>query len=275
MENQNAAIPRLSVILHPRPSPGDSLGVVLPPRGGLSRKAEVERTVASVLRELNGLFDPIGTELIFVEAESPERIGDHLRAVFGEACSQGKLQILSTGATWDAARLRNEGASKARGAWLCFLQPGEQFEVGRLTRIEPWLKGADLVIGLAHGDSRLRADWLQAFLSNQVAPTALVPGAALIQRTLFEELGGFREGRYGLFIDYDLWLRALVHLRERAQLHRFQLVPADGILRSEHLPQPLIREGQEVLTVLSVLPSLPKRYWPTALRRVARFLFNR
>ncbi len=276
MELQTASIPRLSVILHARPQIADLVGMALPTIGTISRKAETERAVASVLRELNGVFDPIGTELIVVDAESPEGIADHLKAVFSEECSRRRLQIVTCPASFDAARLRNLAAQKAQGAWLSFLSPGECFQSGRLTRLDPLLKGYHLILGLNAPSVPARADWISSFLSNQIPPTQLVPGAALIHRSLFEEVGGYLEGRYALLIDYDLWLRALLRLRETGRLERFLLVPTQGIEPStREARQPWIREGQEVLTVLSTLPKIPLRFWPTALKRAASYLLNR
>ena len=77
---QKYLVPRLSVILCVRPSLTDLAGVSLPPMGSpLTRKAELERSAASVLQELNDARDPVGAELIVIDAESPEGIADHLR----------------------------------------------------------------------------------------------------------------------------------------------------------------------------------------------------
>lgn len=272
----STVVPRLSVVLCVRPSIADLAGVALPPAGYLTRKAEVERSASSILKELNAVMDPVGAELVIVDPESPEGIADHLRAIFSDEIVRGKLQVATCPATFDLGRMRNFGAQKAQGAWLNFLQPGDCWQPGRLNHLEPLLSGADLILGFDGSVVPMRADWIRTFISGDVPPEKFVPGAALVRRTLFEQAGGFLEGRYLQLIDHDLWVRALLELRAQRALDRLLIVPCTDLERGQVITPPAwMRDGQHALTLVGGMNKLPLRLWPAAIRRVVSVLLNR
>lgn len=269
-------VPRLSIILCVRPSIADLAGVQFPPVGPLTRKAEVERSVASVLKELNSVMDPVGAELVVVDAESPEDVAGHLRAVFAEEIMRGKLQVATCPPTVDQGRMRNVGAQKAQGTWLTFLEPGDCYLPGRLNHLQLRLQGADLILGYDGTEVPPRADWIRTLISGELPPERFIPGAAVVKRTLFEKVGGYLEGRLGQLIDHELWVRVLLELRSQHALDRLLVVPSADIERGSKPPKPIwLREGQHALTLVGGLPKLPLSLWPAALRRVVGFLLNR
>ncbi len=276
MEN-SAILPRLSVVLCVRPSIADLAGVALPPTGFVSRKAEVERSASTVLREINGVMDPVGAELVIVDPESPEDIAGHLKSIFADEIIRGKLQVVTCPATFDIARMKNFGAQKAQGAWLSFLQPGDTWLPGRLNSLERQLSGADLILGYTGPEVPLRADWIRTLISGDVPPDRFVTGAALIRRTLFEKIDGYLEGRYLQLIDHDLWVRALLEMRDqKLGTDRLLITPCTDVEKAQQIDPPAwIKDGQHALTLVGGMNKLPLRLWPAAIRRVVSILLNR
>mgnify|MGYP001613740325 FL=1 len=189
---------------------------------------------------------------------------------------RGKLQIVECPPTIDLGRMRNRGVEKAQGTWLTFLAPGDCFKPGRLSQLESHLRGADLILGYDGTEVPLRGDWIRSLISGEIPPDRFVAGAAVIKRALFEKVGGFLEGRLGQLIDHDLWVRALLELRDQKTSDRLLIMPNPEVLRGNAATKPLwLRDGQHALTLVGGLSKLPWRLWPTALKRVAGFLLNR
>ncbi len=114
------------------------------------------------------------------------------------------------------AEVRNHGAAKARGRWLVFLDADDELENGY---VEAMLRHI-LLLPVAWHETILVAPAVRYITANRRVPqTAAIPNegrwpdlneaviGTLVPRTLFLEVGGFRE--LSSLEDYDLWLRCV------------------------------------------------------------------
>lgn len=107
------------------------------------------------------------------------------------------------------AQARNQGASKATGKWLLFLDADDELDPGFFEAMRSAMKGARIrslftpsvqyISGRRRPEPRIwpRIDFKDG--------NWCVIGT-VISRTLFKRLGGFQE--YGMYEDYALWAKA-------------------------------------------------------------------
>jgi len=259
------------------------MGAAAAGSGGITNRGRVERSIEALLTQL----DPIGTEIVLVDEGVPDGTTEHIESIFGTALSTGKLKIARMGKDrGDRGAARNQGAELASGVYLAFLDPEDRWLPGRLERLAPWLSRHDLILSAAENprlgqDSGvLETDWLRAFMSHNWA----LPSSLVVQRTLFEKIGGFRVG-YQRFplpsripgkLDYELWLRALLELSESGRRNRFALL-GHGQSDIELSPEKLATESglmrklgalKEAVTLLALARKLPWKNWPEILGQV-------
>lgn len=281
---------RFSVILGIPSSLPEALakqaGVPVPPvlnSDGLPRKALVERCVAAVLREINSMMDPIGTELIVMEGGE---FGDSLRSIFGDEISRGKLVVVTaTSGKFDIGSLWNQGALKARGAWLSFIRESDEWRSGHITELSAHLKAAHVVLGTnplrlpsdpLHVPVHPLSDPLLALLNGTARLGNWSFAAGAIRQELFEEQRGFHLGRTFLLPEWAFILKTIVSLKKRGQLDLLHFYECNTI-RNGILPSGVsntIQELREIASVLFSLGELPIRFWPLFFRRAGRFLMN-
>lgn len=210
---------------------------------------------------------------------------ESLRSQFGPDIAAHRLRILEGDSTGDPGALRNRGVAASRGAFIAFLNPEDWWKPGRLKTLEPQLHGHDLLLATDSGSYETlsgSSDWLKAFLWGNPA----VLSSAVIRRTLFDELGGFPEGYYARGVpgklpgreDYELWLKALTHLKITGRKDRFLMVRNDHVVTERDtasnplLPVQVMKKVdlfREVVTLARIAPSLPRMYWGTLARRLA------
>ena len=131
---------------------------------------------------------------------------------FPSAEGQGAVEVIVTHLRdGTLAEARNQGARKASGDWLCFLDADDTLDPGYLARMEEALppeEGRWLLtpaVAYERGEKRQPAKiWPRVDLRHG---NYLVIGT-LVQAVVFEEVGGFRE--WGLYEDYDLFARCWI-----------------------------------------------------------------
>ena len=266
-----APIVRLSVIVPVRNSALD-----LPIPDFLPKKALVERTVQSILDQ----DDPVGVEVVVACGGNPAAVADHLETIYPSQILTNRVQVGRFPRVTDPAVLKNQAAHVARGHFLSFIEPGDWWRPSRLSKLEPWLPGSDLLVS-TRDDLRVSTDWLRSFLSENWA----VRSSMVVRRHLFDKVGGFPEGCSGSWFprrlpgsdSYEFFLRALVQLTEDDAQDRFTLLGSEEIVIEAGwpggaLPGPLAslekraRQVREKASLLHLLRNLPGRHRPLALR---------
>jgi hypothetical protein len=185
-----------------------------------------------VLTSVRSVFtqtDPIGVEVVVVfPGPGPGFSDADARSLQEELRLSHEREIREQRLSWieaptnhparafDRSALRNRGAAASRGIFLTFLDPGDTWLSGKLARLEPELRGHDLLVAarpteLQHpGAAR---DWVRALLRENF----LAPGSLVVRRELFEKAGGFPEGYEGMPLptripgdaEYELVLQCL------------------------------------------------------------------
>ena len=256
--------------------------------GAPSNRGKVERAIESLLKQV----DPIGTEIVLVDEGVPDGTTEHIESIFGTALSTGKLRIARMEKDrGDRGAARNFGAEAASGVFLAFLDPEDFWLPGRLERLAPWLSRHDFLLSAAENpatgqdSSAMETDWLRAFLSHNWA----LPSSTVIQRALFEKIGGFQKG-YQKFpmpsripgqLDYEFWLKALLELHESGRRNRFALLSggkSDIEVSPEKNPSTAgmlkkLASLREVVSLLTLARKLPWRNWPEILGQVKNRVF--
>jgi len=135
---------------------------------------------------------------------------------------------------------RNTGAAQATAHWLLFLDADDLLRCDALERLA--MRAAEGDYGVVYGQSvyfteasgerrvhgkgeaegKVPKGALASFWKSMVA----TPGGAIVRRTLFEEVSGFRR-EFNTAADRDLWLRA-------GMLAQFAFVDAPVIEKREH-----------------------------------------
>lgn len=248
-------------------------------QGMPSARALAERAIRSVLEQP----DPIGTEVIVSTPARPSdrggvSISEYVREIFPDELASGRLQLTELEVGGSGTRLRNSGASRAQGSFVAFIDGPQSWPLDQLQKLEPLLKGHDLLFGVKP-EFPGTPDWLKTLLSS---PSLLVPGTSVIRRTLFDELGGFKEGLGSQLLsalpgqsgslDFGLLTRALVRLGEQGERER--ALPLRMSVPRVEDSGPLQAMGarlealQDTLSLLQTGRSMPKRYWGAMLKQV-------
>ena len=223
-----------------------------------------ERAIASVLKQA----DPIGTEVILIDPSPDQRTQTYLKSRFAKDVELETLRFLSVPATSNAARLRNEGARFARGGFLAFLDPQDEWLYGRLIELWPIIEEFDLILS-PRPDYSGSKDWLREFLRRNQGSGS----AAVVRRSLFEAACGFRESSFLLGeTDYEFWLKCLGMLERAGRRKRFMALPAHNIKVAAR-ETGTHRRMREAVSIARVCPKLPRRYWGAAVRySLSRFI---
>jgi glycosyltransferase involved in cell wall biosynthesis len=174
-----------------------------------NRKALLEQALRSVLDQTLS-----AAEIIVADDGSTDGTADWIAA---RAAVDSRLRYLSLPHSGFPGRTRNEGARIASGRYLAFLDSDDLWEPGKLQK--------QLAFFAAHPDIRIchtRERWLRSgreisqagqrhrtsgdIFSDALKKCIIGPSTVMLERSLFEELGGFRED-VEIAEDYELWLR--------------------------------------------------------------------
>jgi glycosyltransferase involved in cell wall biosynthesis len=180
-------------------------------------EAFVEQAVSSVLDQSYPCI-----ELIIVDDGSSDRSMAILELISSQD-PRKTITILSQDHGGPSAA-RNLGLGTATGKYVAFLDADDWWREDCIERLHDAIAACDADIAYCGwqnvGGSARRSsphippkyehgDPVEAFLLSCPWPI----NAVMVRRSLFGSLGGFSERRYSA-MDYDLWLRALVHTRK-------------------------------------------------------------
>ena len=179
------------------------LSVIIPT---YNRAALVPEAVASVLAQTWRDF-----EVLVVDDASTDGTAAAL-AAFGS-----RIRLLRHAFRLGVAAARNLGISAARGQWLAFLDSDDLWRPEKLARQMAYLAGhPELVLcqteetwerrGLKVNQPRSHRKIGGWIFFPSLARCLVSPSAVVLNRTVFEEHGGFDENLPAAE-DYDLWLR--------------------------------------------------------------------
>lgn len=169
-----------------------------------NRAQTIERAVNSVLGQTMG-----NLELIVVDDGSTDETQEILKKF-------QYIRVIST-ENQGVSRARNLGVQAAKGSWVAFLDSDDEWLPEKLAKQfhEASLKPE---CQLVHGDeiwirNGVRVNPMKKhaksggdIFENALKLCCISPSTAMIKKSLFEELGGFRED-FPVCEDYDLWLK--------------------------------------------------------------------
>lgn len=175
-----------------------------------NRAAYLARAVDSVLKQT---FRDL--ELIIVDDGSTDATGEVLARL-----ADRRVRVIRTD-QGGVSRARNRGLSEARFPWVCFLDSDDEWNPWKLSRQLEVLEGFNEIrviytneIWIRNGkrvNQKLKHAKFGGWIYNRCLPLCIIsPSSVMIQRGLFDELGGFDTG-YPVCEDYELWLRITAH----------------------------------------------------------------
>jgi glycosyltransferase involved in cell wall biosynthesis len=175
----------------------DTISVIMPAYNG-------ERFIADALRSLQRERDA-DLDIVVVDDGSTDRTAEIVTAI---AAKDARIRLVG-GPHRGVAAARNAGLATIRGRFVAFLDCDDVSIAGRLRRQAGYLarnEGVGLVVGDVFFVRTVSADLEPSPGSVIRRETALVLGAAMLRRSLFERYGGFDETLvYGE--DVDLYMR--------------------------------------------------------------------
>jgi glycosyltransferase involved in cell wall biosynthesis len=188
------------------PCAKDGVTVIIPT---YNRRDLLEEALGSVLAQT---LPPL--EVIVADDGSTDGSAEYAAA---RAAEHPALRFLPLKHRGFPGRVRNAGARAARGRYLAFLDSDDLWEPEKLAK--------QLAFFAAHPDIRIchtRERWLRNgqevsqagqrhrrsgdLFADSLKKCIIGPSTVMLERTLFEELGGFRED-LEIAEDYELWLR--------------------------------------------------------------------
>jgi glycosyltransferase involved in cell wall biosynthesis len=173
-----------------------------------NRAATLERAIRSVWAQTETSF-----ELIVVDDGSTDETPERLQAL---QSAGGRLRVERT-ENRGVSAARNLGVRVARGQWLAFLDSDDEWLPGKLATQLALLKEQPS-LSLVHGEEiwirrGVRVNPMRKHqkkggdvFADAVRLCCISPSTVLLRKSLFEELGGFRED-FPVCEDYDLWLK--------------------------------------------------------------------
>ena len=246
------------------------LSVIIPT---YNRQEKVIRAVQSVFEQ----DDPIGTQVIVSDDGSTDQTIAELSKRFAPEMKVQKLGIVRAPRTGDPGSTRNAGAKASRAQHLAFLDSDDTWENGRLMWLSPLLEQYQLILGYTPDEPVVSTDPLLTLLKKNVAITS----SAVIARNLFENLGGFSTFYYGPYKkkipgweDYELWLKAVIRLKQQGASEKVLMVPDPLITREKAAECSAGAVGiknqmmREAFTLMRVLGKMPLPYWKHLPRRL-------
>lgn len=184
------------------PKPRPTVSVVIPTR---DRRELVLRALESVMKQTR-----TPDQIVVVDDGSRDGTAEAVGVRFPRA------EILSQ-APAGVSAARNRGVRATSGEWIAFLDSDDEWKPAKLARQleelerhptcavchcdEIWIRRGNQV--LQRKIHRKRGGWI---FEHCLARCAISPSAALMRRSLFDEVGGFDESLPACE-DYDLWLR--------------------------------------------------------------------
>ena len=171
------------------------------------------------------------------------------RSVFEQKYAPIEVVILDVGSndnTWDVAQqiargataipvlveqlpnvgpsvARNRGVAMTRGEFLLFLDADDYLSPEYLSKTVPIL-AANPLASLVYVDSQMFGDqigrWsIGPYDFKQLCRVNMFNYCVLLRREAFDQVGGFDEGNFGYYEDWELWIRLGKHGWDAIQLH--------------------------------------------------------
>lgn len=119
---------------------------------------------------------------------------------------------------------RNALIAQVETEWFVPLDDDDILQKNFLERLLPHARGADVVYSRVHVHGSDWAPYRYSFDAKDLRRENYIPATALIRKSLWERLGGYRNVRLE---DWDFWLRALDagaqfrHVQESLWIYRF------------------------------------------------------
>lgn len=181
-----------------------SVSVLIPT---FNRESVLKRAVDSVLAQT---FEDL--ECIVIDDASTDETHKLL-----ETFNDPRLKVLSHNENAGVSSARNTGFEESRGEWIALLDSDDEWLPNRLEK-QLNLAAENPSLPLIHGEElwvrkgkRVNPKKIHqksgGSIFNRCLHLCLIsPSATLMKRSLYEELGGFRED-YPVCEDYEMWLR--------------------------------------------------------------------
>jgi glycosyltransferase involved in cell wall biosynthesis len=161
-------------------------------------------------------------ELCIVDDGSNDQTGQWVRSLQRNLSkvthnTHNKIELITHGKRQGVSAARNQGVSATRGDWLAFLDSDDEWLPKKL-EMQMALARANPSLPLLHSDeiwvrNGVRVNPMKKHAKSggrlflKALPLCCIsPSTAMIRRSLFNELGGFRED-FPVCEDYELWLR--------------------------------------------------------------------
>ena len=171
-----------------------------------NRRSVIDRAIGSVFNQSFGDW-----ELLVVDDGSTDGTWEHLQQYEDQRVRLFRTENKGVSAA------RNLGIQKARGPWVAFLDSDDQWLAAKLEKqmVEaqknpecPLIHGNEIWIrnGVRVNPMKKHEKKGGDVFSQALKLCCISPSAAMIKKSLLDELGGFRED-FPVCEDYDLWLR--------------------------------------------------------------------
>ncbi|MGB0452220.1 MAG: glycosyltransferase family 2 protein [Bacteriovoracaceae bacterium] len=202
-----------------RDSSSPLISVIIPT---FNRAQVLSRAIESVLNQSYQNF-----ELIVVDDGST----DETEKLISEILEAHLIKIENSG----VSHARNVGVHKAKGEWLAFLDSDDEWLKNKLEKQVEFLTSNPHLKIVHTNEAWFRNDkFLNQHLKHKKSGgdfferaldlCLISPSSVLIEKNLFQSLGGFKEN-FPVCEDYDLWLRVLsfheVGFLEEVLIHKF------------------------------------------------------
>jgi len=169
---------------------------------------------------------------------------------------------------------RNNGAARAAGEYLFFLDADDILLPDAIERLVMELERAGPQAGFAYGRMQYFGEKNGLFTSHAFEPSALarenyIPACSLIRRSAFDQVGGWDRG-FALREDWELFVR-LWHAGYSGAFH-----PEVYIRCRKHRPRATIRgknKQRKNLSLAKLVWLYPGFFWLQLLKHPLRFLY--
>lgn len=159
------------------------------------------------------------------------------------------IDLLVTGSDTGIYNAMNNGASKATGDYLIFMNGGDCFASSEALQLVSQVKEAQMLYGDVYlGDTSCGVETYPDVVESGYMLRKMIPHqATFYQRTTFKAAGGFDES-FEIAADYDLYVRLfeLVGITHQRVPHPVAIFDLEGISNNKHFRQLRKRENHRI-----------------------------